>query len=125
MNLYKALSLTPKAKAQWKNLTPIAQRDFLTWIGSAKQLETRKRRVEKACDMLAKGKRRPCCYAMVPMNLYKALGVHTKAQTQWKGLTSSERRDFVDWIESAKQPEIHKSRIEKACAMLASGRRHP
>ena len=47
------------AKAQWKDLTPIACRDFISWIDSAKQPETRKRRIEKACAMLATGKRCP------------------------------------------------------------------
>ena len=55
----KALAATPMAKAQWKDLTPIARRDFISWIDSAKQPETRRRRIEKACSMLAAGKRRP------------------------------------------------------------------
>ena len=58
-DLRKALAATPAAKVQWRNLTPIARRDFLTWIDSDKQSETRKRRIEKACSMLAAGKRRP------------------------------------------------------------------
>jgi hypothetical protein len=32
------------------------------WIESAKQAKTRAKRVEGACDMLAKGKRRVCCF---------------------------------------------------------------
>jgi uncharacterized protein YdeI (YjbR/CyaY-like superfamily) len=47
------------AKAQWRDLTPIARRDFISWIDSAKQPETRTRRIGKACAMLAAGKRRP------------------------------------------------------------------
>ena len=58
-DLGKALAAAPIAKTKWKNLTPIARRDFISWIDSAKQLETRKRRIEKACSMLAAGKRRP------------------------------------------------------------------
>jgi uncharacterized protein YdeI (YjbR/CyaY-like superfamily) len=59
MNLYKALAAAPMAKAQWRDLTPSARRDFISWIDSAKQPETRRRRTEKACSMLAAGKRRP------------------------------------------------------------------
>jgi uncharacterized protein YdeI (YjbR/CyaY-like superfamily) len=59
MDLRKALTAAPTAKAEWSNLTPIARRDFITWIDSAKQLATRRRRIEKACAMLAAGKRRP------------------------------------------------------------------
>ncbi len=57
--LRKALTATQMAKTQWRDLTPIARRDFISWIDSAKQLETRGRRIEKACSMLAAGKRRP------------------------------------------------------------------
>src|SRR5438034_11445021 len=64
-DLGKALAATPTAKVQWNDLTPIARRDFITWIDSAKQPETRRRRIEKACSMLAAGKRRPCCYSIV------------------------------------------------------------
>ena len=59
VDLRKALAAAPVAKAQWRDLTPIARRDFISWIDSAKQPETRRRRIEKACSMLAAGKRRP------------------------------------------------------------------
>jgi uncharacterized protein YdeI (YjbR/CyaY-like superfamily) len=124
-DLRKALAAAPKAKAQWNDLTPIARRDFISWIESAKQPETRKRRIEKACSMLAAGKRRPCCYSIVSFNLYTALAAAPKAKAQWSDLTPIERRDFISWMDSAKQPETHRRRIEKACVMLAAGRRRP
>jgi len=62
-DLRKALaSAPPKAKDVWSDITPIARRDWIHWIGSAKQAETRARRIRNACDMLSKGKRRPCCF---------------------------------------------------------------
>src|SRR5439155_16355938 len=75
----KALAATPTAKAQWRDLTPIARRDFISWIDSAKQPETRRRRIERAGSMLAAGKRRPCCYSIVSLNLYTALAATPKA----------------------------------------------
>lgn len=61
--LRKALAAAPpKAREVWSDITPAARRDFIHWIVSAKQAETRARRIETACDMLAKGKRRPCCF---------------------------------------------------------------
>ena len=51
-----------KARDAWSDITPAARRDFVHWIVSAKQAATRARRIENACDMLAKGKRRPCCF---------------------------------------------------------------
>src|SRR5438270_11718825 len=124
-DLGKALAAAAKAKAQWNDLTPIARRDFISWIDSAKQLETRRRRIERACSMLAAGKRRPCCYSIVSFNLYTALAATPMAKAQWSDLTPIERRDFISWMDSAKGPEAHKRRIEKACAMLAAGKRRP
>lgn len=124
-DLRKALATSPKAKAQWLDLTPIARRDFISWIESAKQTETRVRRIEVACSKLVAGKRRPCCYAIVPMNLYKALGANPKAKAKWSSLTPDERRDFVSWINSAKESKAHSLRIDKSCVMLASGKRRP
>jgi uncharacterized protein YdeI (YjbR/CyaY-like superfamily) len=124
-DLRKALAATPMAKAQLRDLTPIARMDFISWIDSAKQPETRRRRIEKACSMLVAGKRRPCCYSIVSFNLYTALAATPMAKAQWSDLTPIERRDFISWMDSAKQPEAHRRRIEKACVMLATGKRRP
>src|SRR6266566_5528361 len=124
-DLRKALAATSTAKAQWRDLTPIARRDFISWIDSAKQPETRRRRIERACSMLAAGKRRPCCYSIVSFNLYTVLAATPKAKAQWSDLTPMERRDFISWMDSAKEPERHKRRIEKACLMLSAGKRRP
>jgi hypothetical protein len=62
-DLRKALAAAPvRARAVWSDITPIARRDWIHWIISAKQAETRARRIKTACAMLAKGKRRPCCF---------------------------------------------------------------
>lgn len=124
-DLNKVLTANPKAKAKWEELTSIARRDFISWIDSAKQPETRKRRIESLPSRLLSGKRRPCCYALVPMNLYKALGADPKAKAQWRDLTPDARRDFIDWIKSAKESEERGVRIVKVCVMLVAGKRHP
>jgi uncharacterized protein YdeI (YjbR/CyaY-like superfamily) len=120
--LGKALATTPMAKTQWTNLTPIARRDFISWITSAKQPETRQRRIEKACSMLAAGKRRPCCYSIVSLNLHQTLAATPMAKAHWGDLTPNQRRDFISWMDSAKQPEAHRRRIETVCMMLATGK---
>ena len=62
-DLRKALAAAaPKARALWSDITPIARRDWIHWITSAKQAETRARRIKNACSMLAAGKRRVCCF---------------------------------------------------------------
>src|SRR5690606_40028950 len=39
-----------------------ARRDWIHWITSGKQAATRARRIATACDQLAAGKRRACCF---------------------------------------------------------------
>ena len=124
-DLGEALAASPKAKVKWTDLTPIARRDFVSWIDSAKQLETRKRRIERACSMLIAGKRRPCCYSIVSFALFTALNAAPKAKAQWSQLTSIERRDLIAWIDTEKEKEANMCRIEKACSMLAAGKRRP
>ncbi|MFI5355711.1 MAG: YdeI/OmpD-associated family protein [Opitutales bacterium] len=124
-DLRQGLATAPRALAPWSDLTPIARRDFISWIDSARQPETRRRRIEKACSMLAAGQRRPCCYSIVSFNLYSALKASPRAKAQWSKLTPLERRDFIGWMDSAKQPEAHRRRLERACSMLAAGQRRP
>jgi hypothetical protein len=63
IDLRKALaSADPKARQLWSDITTNARRDWIHWITSAKQKETRARRIKNACSMLAAGKRRVCCF---------------------------------------------------------------
>lgn len=119
-DLRKALSETKEITSLWENLTPIARRDFITWIEGAKQLETRKRRIGIARDKLLKGDRRPCCYAVVPMNVYKALGENPQAKAVWKTLTPDERRDTIATINEEQEPRARALKIQKVCNMLAA-----
>jgi hypothetical protein len=61
-DLRRALAAALKARALWSDITPIARRDWIHWISSAKRPEARARRVDNACTMLAAGKRRVCCF---------------------------------------------------------------
>jgi hypothetical protein len=62
-DLRKALgAAAPKAWALWSDITPNARRDWIHWVTSGKQEETRTRRIKNACSMLAAGKRRVCCF---------------------------------------------------------------
>jgi hypothetical protein len=62
-DLRKALAAAaPKARTLWSDITPNARRDWIHWIISAKQTETRTRRIKNACSMLGAGKRRVCCF---------------------------------------------------------------
>ncbi len=61
-DLRDALSATPAAFAVWTAITPASRRDWILWMTTGKKAETRTLRVEKMMDMLAKGKRRICCF---------------------------------------------------------------
>jgi uncharacterized protein YdeI (YjbR/CyaY-like superfamily) len=124
-DLRKVFTAAPEAMAQRNDLTPLARKDFVMWIDSAKQSETRKRRIESIPSRLAAGKRRPCCFAIVPVDLHKALAGTPKAKTQWSKLTSLERRDFASWVDSAKDSNTRRKRAAKTCLMLAAGKRPP
>lgn len=57
-----ALAATPEALKVWNDTTTIARLDWIHWITSAKQAKTRAKRIGNACDMLASGKKRVCCF---------------------------------------------------------------
>ena len=58
----KALFNNEPALATWEDITPLARNEFICWITSAKKEETRAHRIEWGCDILAEGRRRPCCW---------------------------------------------------------------
>ncbi len=58
----QALAAAPEARTVWRETTTIARLDWIHWITSAKQLKTRAKRIADACDMLASGKKRVCCF---------------------------------------------------------------
>lgn len=61
-DLKQALADNPEAKATWLDITPVARRDWVHWITSGKKAETRAKRIGVACDKLACGNRRACCF---------------------------------------------------------------
>ena len=61
-DLEQALQANAQALATWRDITAVARRDWIQWITSGKKAETRGKRISSACDMLAKGKRRACCF---------------------------------------------------------------
>lgn len=88
MDLRKALAAAPLAQAGWDDITPMARRDWVFSITSAKQPQTRRRRIEKACDMLACGKRRLCCFPGIRWLMEK----NAKSCGRWLPLPSSPNR---------------------------------
>ena len=85
VDLRQALATAPRAQASWADITPLARRDWIFSISTAKQPETRRRRIEKACDMLAAGKRRLCCFPGIKWLMKK----NAKSCGMWLPLPNS------------------------------------
>ena len=58
----EAISDLPLAKTGWNKTTVLARMDWIHWITSAKQSKTRSQRIKVACDKLASGELRVCCF---------------------------------------------------------------
>ena len=61
-DLNKALASDPQATALWVKITPMARWDWLRWIRTTANQETRSRRIDVALSKLKAGERRPCCF---------------------------------------------------------------
>lgn len=51
-----------KARAAWREITPLARNEFICWVEDAKQDKTRERRIRRTREELEDGMRRPCCW---------------------------------------------------------------
>ena len=58
-----------------------------------------------------------------PADLEEALRANRQAAALFESLTYSQRREYVDWLDGAKQASTRKSRIGKAVEMLAAGKK--
>ncbi len=57
----------------------------------------------------------------VPAELATAFRTHKEAKATWAALSYSHRREYAEWIESAKKPETRAARVAKAVERLDAG----
>jgi uncharacterized protein YdeI (YjbR/CyaY-like superfamily) len=62
-DMRKLITSLPNVQEQWEDISPLARNEWICWITSAKQQETRERRMRIMSENLVAGKRRPCCWA--------------------------------------------------------------
>ncbi len=62
-DLQAAIRSEPRILGLWERLTPLGRNEFICWVEDAKQPKTRERRIERTCEELLEGKKRPCCWA--------------------------------------------------------------
>lgn len=61
-DLQKALDADPEVFALWSRVTPMARWEWIRWIVSTLNPETRKKRIDVSFSKLRAGERRPCCF---------------------------------------------------------------
>ena len=61
-DLRKALISDKSALEKWDDITPLARNEWICWVISVKQLETRKDHIKRTTSELKEGMRRPCCW---------------------------------------------------------------
>jgi uncharacterized protein YdeI (YjbR/CyaY-like superfamily) len=60
------IEATPKVRALWEDITPLARNEWICWIEEAKKQETREKRIKVGKSKMLSGMRRPCCWAGCP-----------------------------------------------------------
>jgi hypothetical protein len=59
----KALAAAPlRVKDKWKDITPMARWEWIRWVNSTGNMDTRAVRIEKSVSKLNGKHRRPCCF---------------------------------------------------------------
>ena len=61
-DLRKAIASSPKARAMWEDITPLARNEWICWVEYVKKAETRSHHIKRMLTELPGGKRRPCCW---------------------------------------------------------------
>ena len=61
----------------------------------------------------------------VPGDLADALRADTAASVVFDGLSFTHRKEYVNWINEAKQDKTRQARIAKTLTMLLAGTKHP
>jgi hypothetical protein len=61
-DLARALASDPPVRRMWLDITPLARWDWIRWIGSTRNRDTRTIRIDKTLSKLRSGKRDACCF---------------------------------------------------------------
>jgi Bacteriocin-protection, YdeI or OmpD-Associated len=112
---------------QWLSL--ISFDDTWSAFGMRRQNEADKKKAEKP----AKAAERPILdyidpvakTVRLPDDLEKALKKNKQARTAYEALAYSHRKEYVEWIVTAKREETRKQRVDGTIKMLLAGQKNP
>lgn len=65
-DLREALLADREVLRYWEDITPLARNEWICWVETPKQTETRKTHIRRLQEELKEGKRRPCCWPGCP-----------------------------------------------------------
>jgi len=90
-DLREAFLADPSVLTLWEEITPLARNEFICWVEDAKQLKTRQRRIQRTCEELLEGKRRPCCWIGCIHRTDKAISPSVRGILDKRAGTPAER----------------------------------
>jgi hypothetical protein len=61
-DMRKAIIADKKMLLLWQDITPLARNEWICWVTTVKQPETRVKHIVVMRDKMHKGERRPCCW---------------------------------------------------------------
>jgi len=65
-DMSEAILADTKIAEAWNALTPLARNEWICWTTIVKKAETRQEHIDRLCEDILAGKKRPCCWPGCP-----------------------------------------------------------
>lgn len=98
---------------------------FAITHGSAELEEKRSQKSEARTDLLAQYMNHETREMWYPEDMQAMLDAHPTEKAFFLGLSFTNRKEYLEWVVSAKRPETRAERLAKIPGYLASGRKNP
>jgi len=98
---------------------------FAVALGEEKEVEKREKKSEARLEMLAEYIDHKTRVILLPPDLQTALDGHAEEKARFEALSFTNRKEYVEWVISAKRPETRSTRVAKTVEYLREGRKNP
>jgi hypothetical protein len=98
---------------------------FGVTLGIGQHAETREKKSEARHEMLSEYINHATRVITLPDDLAAALKAAPSQQAQFDALSFTNRKEYVEWVISAKRAETRATRLAKTIEYLAAGRKNP